>query len=474
MAIVSVEQGALQGIVCGHGSPKYVAFKGIPYAKPPLGKLRFKAPEPPESWAGVRDASAHGPVCPQYNERMNRIETGSEDCLYLNVYTKYVNPQKLLPVLVWIHGGGFYTGSGNSDFYGPEYFMAHDLILVTFNYRLEVLGFLCLDNDEVPGNAGLKDQVAALKWVKKNIKAFGGDSNNITIFGCSAGSGSVSGHLVSDMSNGLFDKAICQSGVCLNEWFYNIYARERAFQLGKLLGIDTEDDNELLNFLRNVPSSSLVNITLPPLDANNFDLTDNIIFGPVVEKTSLNVKKFLRYPPPYFVRKGHMADVPIILGYTSGEGIEIARNLSKTALYYTKTGSIVPRELKLKWTPEQTLNVDVKIREHYFQGKEISKEMSQAVSNLETDRLFAYNIMRYARYHVRHNSCPAYLYKFEAETERNYTKSHYNLDSIKGVCHSDDLMYFFNVTCLDIPVSKESKRIIEKCVQLWTNFATTG
>nr|AEL33699.1 carboxylesterase CXE26 [Spodoptera littoralis] len=466
-------QGELKGVVC-HDTVSYVAFKGIPYAKPPLGELRFKAPEPPEPWEGVRDASQHGPVCPQYNERMNRVEAGSEDCLYLNVYTKTLTPSSPLPVMVWIHGGGFYTGSGDSDFYGPEFFMEHDIILVTINYRLEVLGFLCLDTEEVPGNAGMKDQVLALKWVKQNIAAFGGDPNNVTIFGCSAGSASVSCHLVSKMSEGLFSKAICQSGVCLNEWSYNLYARQRAFQLGKLLGKDTDDPKELLEFLRSVPAKSLINIQLPLLELKYNDLLDSILFGPVIEKVGSDKNKFLSDLPIELVKNGHMAKVPLILGFTSGDGIEIARKLPHIAGFLTTAGAVVPRELKLKWEPEKVQKADERIRKHYFDDKPMSMEEIQRYSDLETDRVFLYNIVRYARYHLQHASEPVYLYEFVAETERNFTKKSYNMDSLKGVCHSDELAYLFNVTCLDIPFSDESIDIIKQFVKLWTDFANTG
>ncbi|KAJ8721591.1 hypothetical protein PYW07_002366 [Mythimna separata] len=473
LPLVKIVQGELKGVICC-GLENYVAFKGIPYAKPPLGELRFKAPEPPEPWQGVRDASQHGPVCPQYNERMNRIEPGSEDCLYLNVYTKTLTPPKPRPVLVWIHGGGFYTGSGDSDFYGPEFFMAHDVVLVTINYRLEVLGFLCLDTEECPGNAGMKDQVLALKWVKQNIAAFGGDPNNVTIFGCSAGSASVSCHLISKMSSGLFNKAICQSGVCLNEWSYNIYARERSFQLGKLLGKETDDPAELLQFLKCVPASSLVGIQLPTLDLKYHDLMDSILFGPVIEKVGSEGNKFLSESPLDLVKNGHMAKVPIILGYTSGDGIEIARKLPVIAPFLSTPGAVVPRELKLKWEPERIQKVDGRIRMQYFNDQQISMENIQNYSDFETDRVFLYNILRYARYHAQYTSEPVYFYEFVAETERNFTKKSYNMDSLKGVCHSDDLAYLFNITCLDVPLTDESREVIEKLVRLWTDFATNG
>ncbi|XP_072938579.1 juvenile hormone esterase-like [Epargyreus clarus] len=473
MAVVQVEQGALKGIECNYNGEQYVAFKGIPYATPPLGVLRFKAPKPPEPWQGIRDASEHGPVCPQYNERLYRIDPGSEDCLYLNVYTKAINPPQPLPVMVWIHGGGFYTGSGNSDFYGPEFFMKHDVILVTFNYRLEVLGFLCLDTEEVPGNAGLKDQVAALRWVKNNITAFGGDSNNITIFGCSAGAASTSYHLVSKMSEGLFNKAICQSGVCLNEWGYNIYGKERAFQLGKILGITTDSPNELLQFLRDMPVSSLIKIQLPILGKQHEDLADSIFFGPVIEKEHLNIEKFITEEPTNLIKNGKLANVPIMVGYTSAEGIEIGKRLAGIAGFLSMKGAVVPRELKLKWAPEKILEIDKKIRNYYFQDKEITPAILQEYVNFETDRLFAYNIVRFARYHVK-NTSPVYLYKFTAETERNFTKKYYNMQEVAGVCHSDELPYLFNVTCINIPLTDVSRSIIKSIVDLWVNFASTG
>nr|ARM65397.1 putative antennal esterase CXE26 [Ectropis obliqua] len=473
MPLVRVTQGILKGAIC-EGIGKYVAFKGIPYAKPPVGNLRFKAPEPPEAWEGERDATEHGPVCPQYNERMNRIDAGSEDCLYLNVFTKNLSPPRPLPVLVWIHGGGFYTGSGNSDYYGPDFFLEHDVILVTFNYRLEVFGFLCLDTEEVPGNAGLKDQVMALKWVKNNIAAFGGDSNNITIFGCSAGSTATSYHLVSKMSEGLFNKAICQSGVCLNEWSYNIYAKQRAFQLGKLLGKETEDVHELLEFLKNVPTLSLVNVELPRIESDHADITDSILFGPVIEKSHLRIEKFVTEAPPDILNRGNLAKVPIILGYTSGEGIEIARKLQYTLGFMSQAGSVVPRELKMKWASEKVKDADQRIRIHYFGGREITMDSIQEVANLESDKLFVFNIIRFARYFSRRTSMPVYLYKFDVESERNYTKKTYKMEALKGVCHADDLPYQFNVTNIDIPLSEESKRIIRRFTKLWCNFAKTG
>lgn len=350
--------------------------------------------------------------------------------------------------------------------------MSQNIMLVTINYRLEALGFLCLDTEEVPGNAGLKDQVAALKWVKNNIKSFGGDANNITIFGCSAGGASTSYHLISDMSRGLFDKAICQSGVCLSEWSYGLYGRQRAFQLGKLLGKDTEDADELLTFLRTLPVNKLVKLQLPQLDVEHIDINDLILFGPVIEKSDLKVAKFISEPPPLLMKNGNFANVPIIVGYTSAEGIEVARNHRILLDFLSIKGSVVPRELKYQWTPERIEEADVKIRDYYFGGNIVTENHLNELVNLYTDSMFAYNIRRFARCLSRYS--PAYVYKFVAETERNLTKIQYNMEKVKGVCHAEDVFYQFHVTCLNVPLPEKARKITKQFVELWANFAKTG
>ncbi|CAG9578806.1 unnamed protein product [Danaus chrysippus] len=367
MTTVKVEQGKLKGACISDSEISYVAFKGIQYARPPLGTLRFKAPEPPQNWEGIRDATVHGPVCPQYNERLQRLEPGSEDCLYLNVFTKTLTPPQPLPVM-----------------------------------------------------------------------------------------------------------AICQSGVCLNEWSYNIYARERAFQLGKLLGLETEDPEELSTFLKKAPVSDLVNIKLPPIETKHRDLTDSILFGPVVENEETDVEHFITKPPPELVKSGCFAKVPIILGFTSGEGMELGKHFPANLKFLLNTGAVVPRELKLKLTEQQLQNADIEIRKYYFKEKPLTADMLQEVVNLETDRLFVYNIIRFARYHSYFTSFPVYVYKFAAETERNYVKSFYEMNSISGSCHADDLYYLFRVTCLNVPLPSNCRQIINNYVQMWYNFAATG
>ncbi|EFX78588.1 hypothetical protein DAPPUDRAFT_53255 [Daphnia pulex] len=200
------------------------AFRGIPYAQPPVGELRFKDPIPVKPWAGVLNAIHEGSPCVQLDSILFKM-IGNEDCLVLNVYTPAIVTSTdvvSLPVMVWIHGGGFTVGNGNSgsvsDLYGPGYILNRDVVLVTLNYRLGAFGFLSTEDTEAPGNNGLLDQSLALRWVSDNIRYFGGNPDSVTIFGQSAGGASVEFQMLSPHSKGLFHKAIAQSGSTRCPW----------------------------------------------------------------------------------------------------------------------------------------------------------------------------------------------------------------------------------------------------------------
>jgi para-nitrobenzyl esterase len=218
--IVEVRNGKLQGVE-EHGM---LAFKNIPYAAPPVGELRWRPPQPAQNWQGVRDASRFGQACLQPTvEGLNaELIPGSEDCLKLNVYTPKSGknlPVKNLPVMVWIHGGGLQTGSATEPYYEPIALIGQSVIVVTIDYRLGKLGFFApkalaeeaAKNDEPVGNYGIMDQIATLKWIRENIAGFGGDPNNVTIFGESAGGRSVTWLMTSPAATGLFHRAIAES-----------------------------------------------------------------------------------------------------------------------------------------------------------------------------------------------------------------------------------------------------------------------
>ena len=224
--IVNTENGKIVGEkrINSQDKTEYYAFHAIPYASPPVGKLRFKPPqELTDKWDVTYNASDQkkGDLkqCAQkafFEGFGENVE--NEDCLYLWVYTPQMsNKTYSLPVFVWIHGGAYEIGSGRFSDYGPDRLMkGNDIVIVSMNYRLGLLGFMSLGTQDVPGNMGLLDQVMALKWVQKNIKNFGGDPNKVTIAGESAGSYSVLYHMLSPLSSGLFNRAIAQSGTPLS------------------------------------------------------------------------------------------------------------------------------------------------------------------------------------------------------------------------------------------------------------------
>jgi hypothetical protein len=214
---VRVESGALKGVIAGG----VVAFKGIPYAAPPTGQNRWRAPQPVAAWKGVRSAAAYGSDCMQLPFPGDAAPLGvkpDEDCLYLNVWTPAQRPSGKLPVMVWIYGGGFVNGGSSPAVYDGTHFAENGVVFVSFNYRVGRFGFFAFpaltkeDPNALLGNYCFLDQIAALKWVRKNIAKFGGDPGNVTLFGESAGGMSVLTMMTTPLARGLFHKAIVESG----------------------------------------------------------------------------------------------------------------------------------------------------------------------------------------------------------------------------------------------------------------------
>ena len=211
------------GLVEGTDSHGVRLFAGLPFAAPPVGDLRWRAPQPPASWSGVRAADHFSPICPQHGAypEDSPPEPSSEDCLYLNLWVPQRAPDAraaTLPVMVWIYGGGLMNGSASTPLYAGDQLARQGVIVVTVNYRLGALGYLALpeltaeSDHHVSGNYGLLDQIAALAWVHRNIEAFGGDPARVTVFGQSSGSISISALTTSPLAAGLFQRAIGESG----------------------------------------------------------------------------------------------------------------------------------------------------------------------------------------------------------------------------------------------------------------------
>src|SRR3990167_3982055 len=264
---IAIDSGQIEGSQLGTRR----VFKGIPYAAPPVGPLRWRPPQPAPSWRGVRKAISHSFACPQLESYPpgGPQEPTSEDCLTLNVWAPATQGAGKLPVMVWIHGGGLISGSGSLPQYAGDQLAARGVVVVTINYRLGVLGFLAHPelNRESPhggsGNYGLLDQIAALKWVNRNIAAFGGDPDQVTIFGQSSGSFSVSMLVSSPLATGLFRRAIGQSGavfepVELDPLFTPNGAAEAGARFASKAGAKSLAD------LRRIPVASLLKYRFNP------------------------------------------------------------------------------------------------------------------------------------------------------------------------------------------------------------------
>jgi para-nitrobenzyl esterase len=308
-SIVETTGGLVQGTVTdGHRR-----FQAVPYAAPPVGELRWQAPQPAQPWSGIRDGTQAGTFCPQSWETGpdgRPVVQGSEDCLFLNVDTP-APADRPLPVMVFVHGGGFTGGQGAP--YDPARVTDHGgVIVVTLNYRLGALGFLAHPalQDPTAGNFGLADQQAALRWVQQNIAAFGGDPGNVTLWGESAGAFSVCSQLASPGARGLFHKAIVQSGPCSNDVLTRETAEQRGVTTAARLGCP--DDGQAAACLRARPFAELVGLGEEELDQAHRNIT-SLPWFPV------GGTEVLPLQPIEALRTGQVNDVPLIHGTTRDE-----------------------------------------------------------------------------------------------------------------------------------------------------------
>lgn len=457
----------------------YLSFEGIPYAQPPVGELRFKAPQRPTPWEGVRDCTQPGDKAVQVNFMFNKVE-GSEDCLYLNVYTNNLTPETARPVMVWIHGGGFIFGEANRDWHGPDYFMKQDVVLITIQYRLGALGFLSLETPElnVPGNAGLKDQVMALKWIKNNCASFGGNPDCITVFGESAGGASSHYLMLTEQTRGLFHRGILMSGNAISSLAITD-SRKRASVLAKLAGYTGEDnDKDVLEFLATVKAKDLIRLEEKVLTAQEKQQRTMFPFGPVVEPYETS-ECLLPKSPREMMKTAWSNTIPVMMGCTSNEGLLFSPEL-KFKPHVVKDletcVDFVPYELAdAERTSEQTKELGLLIKKVHVKGEQPTGE---EYLELCTYKYFWLPLHRLALSRFTHaTSVPTYLYRFDFDSEELINP--YRImrlgRGVKGVSHADELSYlWWNLLARRMPKESREYRTIERAVGIWTTFAING
>lgn len=324
--VVSTNSGKVRGVARRSGGAE---FLGIPFAQPPVGDLRWREPQPVKTWRDVRDASSFGVPCAQaVSGDWNRhdAETGKEDCLFLNVMAPEWRPKKPLPVMFWIHGGANTGGTASSPLYKDGTLIQHGVILVTANYRLGVFGFLAhpeLTSESAhhsSGNYGLWDQIAALRWVHDNIANFGGDPNNVTLFGQSAGAQDASMLMASPLAKGLFHKAIVQSGSGINPMILPLSGAERDGE--KIASAVKAPTGGAIKYMRQLSAPDLLT-AVGTRDPAARPLIGPDIDGWVIPKS----------PAEVFATK-QQAPIPMIIGVTAREfnmsgGVDAARGMIK-------------------------------------------------------------------------------------------------------------------------------------------------
>lgn len=456
---VVIEQGILSGKISEDGS--FFEYLGIPYATT-NSSTRFKAPLSPPKWSGVFKAIDETALCPQPSF-IGVI--GVEDCLKINVYVP-VFATKPLPVMVYIHGGAFIYGSGSKLLYAPDFLVKHNVIVVTFTYRLGALGFICLKTKDAPGNAGLKDQIAALKWVKRNIASFGGDPDNVTIFGQSAGGTSTSALLASKATNGLFHKAIVQSGSSISSWGINRNPVWIAGLIAKHLGYDVTDAKDIYDILSRTSYKNLI-LAKPEKPLGKF-LDTQLLHLPCVEDI-LDGEESVLDDLPYNLFKNHAKDIPVMYGSTSKEGLFLISRDTKETLedrdkkYLFASDLIFPSQ-------EAEEEADRKARELYFGDKRMSMETFMNVSVLNTELYFEVPVILESEL-LLDKATPTYNYYFNYSGGRNFLKYLTGFKNESGANHADEILYLFRGNLWPFRVNYKDQIMIDWMTKMWTNFA---
>lgn len=426
-------------------------FKGIPYAAPPVGPLRWKPPQPVTAWTGVRQADRFGPRCmqrPIYSDMMFRSNGVSEDCLYLNVWTPAHGASAKLPVLVYFYGGGFQAGDGSEFRYDGASLARRGIVTVTVNYRLNVFGFLALpalaaeSPEHATGNYGLLDQAAALRWVRQNIAAFGGDPNQVTIGGESAGSMSVSAQMASPLSKGLMQRAIGESGSVLGN------LKPRPLALAEQQGQDFEKrvGARSLAQLRAMNANTLLNAT------GDKDVPE---FMPTVDGY------FFPHPPEAIYQAGAQAHIPLLVGSNSQEGYyaNFLDNKAPTPANYRaamekRFGQHAAEALKLY--PGNT-EAEVKTSGTAFGG----------------DDFIAFATWRWMDMQHRTGQAPVYYYYF---TQARPAKRDGSAGPDAGAVHSGEIEFALgNLSTNHVFAWTAADRHVSEIMEgYWANFIKTG
>jgi len=441
------------GTVEGKASGPVRSFLGIPYAAPPVGELRWKPPAPPAKWRGIRAATEFGSRCMQgriYSDMVFRDPGISEDCLSLNVWTPAKNANAKLPVMVWVYGGGFMAGASSEPRQDGAVLARHGVLVVSMNYRLGIFGFLALtelaaeSDKNAAGNYGLLDQVAALEWVHRNIAAFGGDPGNVTIFGESAGSFSVSELMASPVAKGLFHKAMGESGAAFSSNalpFEPMAVRSQRDSQFAVSAFGTQSLKEL----RALPAPRILDATVKKGDGDGPPR-----FAPDIDGY------FLPEPVPAIFAQGKQSDVPLLAGWNHDEG----------------SYEVVPGQPPLESLKATAAKEFGEKAEEFLRLYPSSRDAQarRSLQDLAGDRFIAWCTWRWLEAQLTTGKQPAYRYRFDLGFP------HAAEQPDRGAYHSAEIEYVFGTldSKAGVPWRAEDRALSDQMQKYWTNFAGSG
>ena len=481
--LVMTAMGPIQGTITK--DENVFNYKGIPYAKPPLGKLRWSPPEETDSWAEVKLANSYGNRCMQPDDTedgyFNRLIEGhglnkfltylikkgvasqkpapmSEDCLYLNIRTDNIRGdkkgKKLKPVMVWIHGGGHQFGSSDLSYYQSNTLVNKGVVLVTINYRLGVMGYMAhpslskSDPNGVSGNYGTLDQIAALEWVQKNINSFGGDPNNVTIFGESAGAWSVTELMATPLAGGLFHKAIGQSGASsyhMGQMDGEGVGWPSGYQTGLVVTEALGLKNPTAKDLRAIPAEKIQSVVTEKMSEGFHHVRDGYVFP---ENVGLSFSK------------NKYNKVPMLFGYNSDEGTLFFPDDEQPTIWIPDL------------TPGSKKELSTKLKEFFPANHEklidlynLDEDFTAGGTQWMGDEIFGVNIRYVTRQNEIHGG-ESYLYHFSRVPPSN--------KQTIGAFHAAEIPFVFGSYEKTIGYSKEDIKLAELMQNYWVNFAKNG
>lgn len=472
---VVTRSGPVQGLIEFYdGISTIQTYKGIRYARPPVGNLRFREAVAPEPWNETFNAWQYGPQCAQLDGFSFEFR-GEEDCLFLNIATPVISLGRL-PVVVYVHGGGLHGGNGNFGSNGPE--SLGDIVYVSFNYRLNVLGFLNTGDRNSAGNHGIKDMITVLRWVQNNIEGFGGDPRRVTIHGFSGGSVGVHALVVSRAAAGLFTQALSHSGSMFNSWAFNRNPSRSVEVLKNFLGLTATSNENLVAQLRQIPVERLVEVMRYDLEREHV-YWQELLFVPSVDPVDSEEEIIFAAPIEELVQSGRINRVRYMIGFNSGESLPVINELNADPTMLQRLNEspydLVPSEWNLGQGSPEALAVISTFRRIYFGGAvNITQAMALQFSHYTSDREFVFGISKQAELHSQVQD--VFYFRFSFSGAFSFNQRSLNLMQYPFAIHGDESPYLYHVDnpTFDVSLFDQAQNVRRRFIRLWTNFFSDG